>query len=80
MRDNFYDWKVSIQSEVPLHDNFHGVVRKAEKLHPVYFEGFQGEWVFGSYNQNPRQFSVEIQNDYDLYAFILIVTDALRQK
>jgi hypothetical protein len=50
------------------------------KVYPGYFEGFQNDWIFGSYNEDPHQFSVEIGYKYDLYAFILMITDALRQK
>lgn len=80
MRCNFYDWKVSIRSEVPIPDVFHNIIKKDEKVHPVYFEGFQGDWIFGSYDEDPRQFSVEIGNEYDLYAFFLVILDALRRK
>lgn len=80
MRYNFYDWKVSIRSELPVPDVFHNIIKRDEKVHQVYFEGFQDDWIFGSYNQDPRRFSVEIGNAYDLYAFILAINDALRQK
>jgi hypothetical protein len=80
MRNNFHDWKVSIRSAHPVPDVFHHIIKKDETLHAVYFEGFQSDWIFGSYNNNPCQFSVEIYDKYDLYTFILVITDALRKK
>ena len=80
MRYNFYDWKVSIRSDLPVPDVFHNIINKGEKVHQVYFEGFQNDWIFGSYREDPHQFSVEIGNEYNLYAFILAFTDAMRQK
>ncbi|HJY98888.1 MAG TPA: hypothetical protein VJ227_04190 [Patescibacteria group bacterium] len=80
MRYNFFDWKVSIRSERPVPDVFHNIIRKDVKIHEVYFEGFSKDWIFGSYDENPCQFSVEVRTDYDLYAFLLVIADALRQK
>jgi len=74
MRDNFYDWNVSIRADWPVLDNFHGLIKKGKSPYRGNFEGFMDDWIFGSYNRNPREFSVELENSYEVYAFLLIVT------
>lgn len=77
MRYNFYDWQVSVRSEKSIPDTFFSLINKDEVIHNVYFEGFERNWIFGSYNQNPQEFSVEIGDEYKLYAFMRIVSGSL---
>lgn len=80
MRYNFFDWKVSVRSAIPVPDVFSRRIKRDQKIHRVYFEGFQDDWIFGSYNEDPRQFSVKINSEHDVYAFLLAITEALFQK
>ena|SRR5688572_17539819 len=77
MRNNFAHWHVSIRSENPVLGPFYNLIRNDAVIHPVYFGGFTDDWVFGSYNQNPREFSVRIRLWNKLYAFLLIVAGGL---
>ena len=72
IRGNFYDWKVSVVSEKPLHGIDNTFLFDPEAEHSsVYFEGFHDNWCYGSYKANPAKFSVElIYSALDLYTFI----------
>ncbi len=77
MRYNFYDWKVSVVSQVPIRSNFYPFLFRDEAVHPVYFEGFTNDWVFGSYSADNTKFSVEISNEHMLFAFMAILAGDL---
>lgn len=70
LRDNFYNYKLSVISEAPLDVDFTGLCHTTpppdpdytgDPLHPVYFEGFPEELIFGYYAPSDRRkFSLEI--------------------
>jgi hypothetical protein len=71
MRDNFHGVKLSVQSERPigyaeeLSCLFHTTPPicpeyTGDPMHPVYFEGFPENLVYGYYSANPRQFSADL--------------------
>jgi hypothetical protein len=77
LRGNFHDWKVSIDSPIPIFINFSkfGLFNPEQKIHYVYCEGFQGEWVYGPYAGNPKQFTIELRNnEHEVYCFLKILT------
>ena len=61
LRDNFYDWKVSVDCPIPVFINFEkfGLFNPNIKIESVYCEGFDKSWVYGSYAGNTKQFTVE---------------------
>lgn len=78
-RDNFYDWKVSVQLSkcreygdiVVPRDLVSDGYRK--EISNCYFEGFKNEWVFPAFNPDDDKqlkFSVEVSDDYRLYALL----------
>ena len=76
MRNNFYDWKLTVISKQCILADFAGIFYTespiepeytGDKLHPVYFEGFPSDLIKGYYSQNQKEFSAEINNDYDLW-------------
>lgn len=73
MRNNFYDWKVSVESDRPVEDVFHGLVRHGEEIHKVYCEGFQSEWVYGPYTPGAQKFTVSLGGDHELWAFLYLL-------
>lgn len=89
LRDNFYNWKVSVISERPVKvdplmlfqaDPPDDPSWSGDVLASCYFEGFPGDLIFGYYNQSDKkQFSVEIGGDYDLYVFIRECMRSLEQ-
>lgn len=78
-RDNFYNWKVSVQLPrcreygdiVVPRDLVSGGYR--EDVADCYFEGFKNEWVFPAFdpdNDKQLNFSVEVSDDYRLYTLL----------
>jgi hypothetical protein len=80
MRDNFYDWKVSVSARAPLCFDVMGLFDPSRELHPVYFEGFPREIIYGSYESDPSRFSVELRNDYLVFTLLWIVARTAREE
>ncbi len=88
MRDNHYNWKLSVQSEQPINC---GILftrlfiteppsepeYTGDHLRSVYFEGFPPEWCFGYYGQNRQQWSAEIHSDNTLWTTIFLIMSEL---
>lgn len=76
MRDNFYDWKVSVASPNHIDIDFekYQLFNPKERIHHVYCEGFAQEWIYGPYDKNSGKFTISIQNNYELYCFFKILT------
>lgn len=64
IRGNFYDWKVSVESEMELDIDHEWLFKPMESHSACYFEGFKEEWIFGPYAEDKRRFSVEIPYDH----------------
>ena len=83
LRNNFYNWKLSVISPEPLNINFDGLFMTdppidkeytGDPLHPVYFEGFPEDLIFGYYQgSDKKRWSAEIQNNYLLWTTIFLV-------
>ncbi|MBR5621158.1 hypothetical protein IKW75_01585 [Candidatus Saccharibacteria bacterium] len=78
MRGNFYDWKVSVSTKGNkfIKEDWIHLFRLTdleEKVSRSCCEGFPSDKIYGSFDDNPGQFTVEIFNDYKLYAFMLVV-------
>jgi hypothetical protein len=69
MRDNFHDWKVSISSPQELRLNPNRLFKPQAAISHCYFEGFPDDLIYGSYDSNHKQFSVELFSKYTLYCF-----------
>ena len=73
LRDNFYDWCISVESENPIDDiDWLGLVDPRKK---GYFEGFPQERIYEPYyaDRNNKKFSIVLNTDYDLYTFMRII-------
>lgn len=66
MRNNFYDWKISVESDRELDIDWVGLwepfpeqdpTYSGHKLASCYFEGFSTKWVFGHYGESDRRSS-----------------------
>lgn len=80
MRNNFYDWKVSIDSKQEIETDFMEIFDPTEKISGCFCEGFPKHLVFGSYEENKSQFTCEIGNDYELYMFFYILARQMRKE
>lgn len=73
MRYNFHDWKVSVKARSPINVDFLNLFDMKEKVHPGCCEGFPSEWIFGSYEENRQQFSIELQaGDGHIFTFFWV--------
>jgi len=64
MRNNFYDWKISINSNKEIIINPKGLFNPSEKISSIYCEGFKEEWVFDCYNNNQKNFTKGLSISY----------------
>lgn len=87
MRGNFHNWMVSVESRsvvaapgvvinrpiISLPTKY-DLFDRDQVISKVYCEGFNDEWVFGSYNENGSRFTVELGYSREaLWAFLWIV-------
>jgi hypothetical protein len=89
LRDNYHDWNVSVISETPITTDLRGFeldyFRKEDReRYPdgyrpggswgyCYFQGFPREVQFGPYSENPRRFSLCIEDTYQMYTFLRLI-------
>lgn len=78
MRNNFYDWKVSVDSPIEINANFMDLFKQDEVHKPIYCEGFKDNQVFDCYANNKKQFTLELKDKYRLYTFIYILNNYLK--
>lgn len=86
LRNNFYNWKMSVISREPIEADFGDLFHTTppvepeytgNPLSPVYFEGFPRELCFGYYEQDRAKFSAEIWGgDCRLYAAVFLIMQA----
>lgn len=70
LRDNFFNWKLSVISKSPIEVDFTGLFRTTPPIDPnytgnplssVYFEEFIDDWIFGYYEKSDKmKWSAEI--------------------
>jgi hypothetical protein len=80
MRNNFYDWKISIDSEQSITgiDEFFG---EDTPIASVYCEGFEESWVYGMYKENNKHFTIELRNNsYIVYTFFYMLKKSLEKR
>lgn len=86
VRNNFYNWKLTVLSERPIEADFGPVFYTkpppepeytGDHLHPVYFEGFPRDLVRGYWSQNKCEWSAEIYGDYSMWMVIHMCMRAL---
>ncbi|MFB5622471.1 MAG: hypothetical protein ACE5RH_00580 [Nitrosarchaeum sp.] len=80
IRYNFYNWKVSVISPIELECDFGNICNIEENIDGVYCEGFKNEWVFNSFLQNKKQFTIEIYDKYRLYTFLWIISNYMKER
>lgn len=83
LRNNFYNWKLSVISEFPIEAPFEGLFYTTppiepeytgNPLSPVYFEGFPSDLIFGYYTPSDgRKWSAEIWDNHSLWTTLFIL-------
>ncbi len=78
LRNNFYNWKVSVDSEVPLYFDTMDLFDINEDVPEVYCEGFPNGLVFTSFSKSNKKFTFEVRDDYELYTFFYLLRNYLK--
>jgi len=85
MRNNFHDWKLSVESSSPIVPSdgvFSALFFTVPPIEPeytgnelaeCYFQGFEDEDVFGYYCQDHRRWSACIDDDFRLWTTIFLI-------
>ena len=76
MRNNFHDWKVSVETHNLHKIDFQklGVIRDtSNKINQVYCEGFKDEWVYKPYDEDKFKYTVEIYDNFNLKLFFWLI-------
>lgn len=71
LRNNFYDWGVSVQSIKPIVWDFDGLFDRAKV--DSYLEGFPDDRKFSTYDADPSRFTFGVRDDFDLYAVMFLI-------
>jgi hypothetical protein len=81
IRYNFYDWKISVESNIALDIDFMGLFDRCENINNIYCEGFPKDRVHTSYADDMwhKNFTVEIRNDYQVYMFVALIINYMKQ-
>jgi hypothetical protein len=76
-RCNFHDWKVSVWSPRELCFPASLLNRGgSEKINRVYCEGFKDEWVLDSYENNKKEFTVELSpGEKYMWTFLFLLNE-----
>lgn len=88
LRDNYYNWKLTVMSALPIVADFDGLFYTTPPVDPkytgdplagCYFEGFPRELVFGYYEpSDKRHWSAEINGgDPVLWATVFLIMKSL---
>lgn len=74
-RNNFYDWKVTVEADKPIEDVFGDLIGRGGALgrdvnHACYFEGFEDAWVLDTFERDQQNFSTEVYGgNYGFWTF-----------
>ncbi|HYX22258.1 MAG TPA: hypothetical protein VFA98_15550 [Thermoanaerobaculia bacterium] len=90
VRENFYNWKLSVISREPIEADFSGLFKTTppidreytgNPLSPVYFEGFPAALIFDYYSHPgwkiSTTWSAEIWGDLPMWASVFLIMRAL---
>lgn len=77
LRCNIYDWKISVKSEKSLDFDFMGLFDPKEVVSRFCCEGFPEDKIYGSYEQNKSQFTIELGSEYNVYTFFFLIRNYL---
>ena len=85
MRDNFYDWKISVILPKPLPKNYlpMELISNDGDIPDCYLEGFHTEWGFKTYNpedEKQTKFTVEVYNKYRVYTLLFYLKNAFPER
>jgi hypothetical protein len=68
------DWTVSVTRNSAARIPLFGLIDEHEELAAGKIGGFAAEWVFPCYAKDPARFTCRIEDDWQLYTFIWVIT------
>lgn len=78
MRDNFHDWKVSVDSPRDVEADFMDLFRPNDRVGRACCEGFPSELIYGPYVSNKKKFTIELPSGYNhIFTFFWIFKHAV---
>ena len=77
LRSNFYNWKISVNSEKPVECDFIGLFDPKKEISYFDCEGFPEDKVYGSYESNHSRFTFEIVFFQNVYVFFYLLKNYL---
>jgi len=79
MRNNFYDWKVSVETNTIHNIDFQKlkiIYDTSKQVKQYLCEGFKDEWVYKPYDEDKRKYTVEINDNFELRLFFWMIQKA----
>ena len=73
LRCNLFNWIISIKSDKPLDFDYMGLFNPKEVIPEVYCEGIPKDKVYGCYEENHSQFTINVWSKYEVYTFIFLL-------
>ena len=70
LRGNFENWRVSVLSWFELPEYIGKIFVETEPLFDLICEGFHPEWIFGLFKNDRRKFSISLNTDLQVTAFL----------
>lgn len=78
--NDFYEWSVSVISDIPLNIDVKGLFDINKKIYSAYCKGFKEENVLDSFKENKQQFTFQTSDNYKLYTLLYLINDYLKNK
>ena len=76
MRNNFYDWNISVDSDSPIIGDIQDTINSDTYC---FFQGFPSDWKFSQYDvmNNNKRFSFWVTSDEELFVFFWLLSRIL---
>jgi hypothetical protein len=68
------DWTVSVIRDQAERLPLYSLIDEHEELSPTGIDGFAAEWVFPSYAKSSSRFTGRVDDDWNLYTLIWVIT------
>lgn len=75
LRNNFYNWTLSVIRKSDIHYRLRDIIKRDEVISSCYCEGFDSQWTFGSYNMDESQFTCQVDtfNTLNILMYLLVL-------
>lgn len=73
LRHDLREWAVSVERRSPYCGPLFGLIRETEDLRDAGLDGLAPNYVFGSYREDPAQFTTLLRDEWDVAAAMRIL-------